>query len=39
MSHPLRLLRIYCEATSIDKMMKMVDGGARLATRQDKDRI
>ena len=27
------LLRIYCEATSIEKMTKMVDDGVRLATR------
>src|SRR5262245_57142150 len=27
------LLRIYCEATSIEKMMKMIDEGVRLATR------
>jgi phosphomannomutase len=27
------LLRIYCEATSIEKMTKMVDEGVRLATR------
>jgi phosphomannomutase len=26
------LLRIYCEATSIEKMTKMVDEGVRLAT-------
>ncbi len=26
------LLRIYCEATSIEKMMKMIDEGVRLAT-------
>jgi phosphomannomutase len=27
------LLRIYCEATSVEKMTKMVDDGVRLATR------
>jgi phosphomannomutase len=27
------LLRIYCEATSIEKIMKMIDEGVRLATR------
>jgi phosphomannomutase len=27
------LLRIYCEATSVEKMIKMVDEGVRLATR------
>jgi phosphomannomutase len=27
------LLRIYCEATSVEKMMKMIDEGVRLATR------
>jgi phosphomannomutase len=27
------LLRIYCEATSVEKMTKMVDEGVRLATR------
>jgi len=27
------LLRIYCEATSVEKMMKMVDEGVRIATR------
>src|SRR6266542_3325437 len=27
------LLRIYCEATSIEKTMKMIDEGVRLATR------
>jgi phosphomannomutase len=27
------LLRIYCEATSVEKMMKMIDDGVRLATR------
>ncbi|MCI0387277.1 MAG: phosphoglucomutase/phosphomannomutase family protein [Acidobacteria bacterium] len=27
------VLRVYCEATSIEKMMKMIDEGVRLATR------
>src|SRR5262245_45004871 len=27
------LLRIYCEATSVEKMMKMIEEGVRLATR------
>src|SRR5262245_16272321 len=27
------LLRIYCEATSVDKMLKLIDEGVRLATR------
>ncbi|HEU0184878.1 MAG TPA: phosphoglucomutase/phosphomannomutase family protein [Blastocatellia bacterium] len=27
------LLRIYCEATSVEKMMKLIDEGVRLATR------